>query len=275
MTEIPAQETAQETALDRAHAAMQTATGNAQAEAPARLRFYEQLADTELFVLLGQEATGGAIDPELFEVADGRFVLAFDTEERLARFADRAVPYAAVSGRVLAQMLDGQGIGLGVNLEVAPSSILIPVEALAWLTRTLNHQPEQVEARVTGFAAPADLPETLISALGAKLATAAGLAQVAYLVAVQYEGGGQGHLLGLVGADARAHDALAKAAGEALTFTGIEAGAMDVGFFGASDPVVEGLAAVGLMFDIPQPVKPEPTPLTAPGSDPEKPPILR
>ena len=51
----------------------------------------------------------------------------FDREERLADFAKGSAPYAAISGRILAGMLEGQGIGLGVNLEVAPSSILMSV----------------------------------------------------------------------------------------------------------------------------------------------------
>lgn len=264
------------TALDVAHAAMTAGVDTGyMGDDTARLQFYERLADTELFVLLDQEPEGGTISPALFEVADGRFVLAFDGEDRLAQFADRAVPYAALSGRVLAQMLTGQGIGLGVNLEVAPSAILIPAEAVAWLNQTLDNAPAQVEARLTGLAAPSGLPEALIAALRSKFASAIGLAQAAYLVAVQYEGGGQGHLLGFIGASDRAQDALANAAGEALTFTGIEAGEMDVGFFAPTDPMVKNLARVGVYFEMPQPeARPVQTPV-APGRDPDNPPILR
>ena len=121
------------TALDRAHAAMTAAPE----DDGARLRFYERLADSELFMMLTKEVEDGNISPEMFDLADGTFVLLFDREERLAQFADRAVPYAALSGRVVAQMLAGQGIGLGLNLEVAPSSILIPAEAVSWLHQTL------------------------------------------------------------------------------------------------------------------------------------------
>ena len=268
------------TALDIAHAAMMAAGeagtgGGDTGDDTARLQFYERLADTQLFVLLDQEPEGDAISPALFEVADGRFVLAFDGEDRLAQFADRAVPYAALSGRVLAQMLAGQEIGLGVNLEVAPSAILIPQEAVMWLNQTLDNAPALIEARLTGLAAPSGLPEALIVALRSKFASAIGLAQAAYLVAVQYEGGGQGHLLGFIGVSDRAQDALAKAAGEALTFTGIEAGEMDVGFFAPADPMVENLARVGLYFEMPQPEERTVPAPVAPGSDPAKPPILR
>lgn len=259
------------TPLDAAHAAM---LAEGEAEAP-RLRFYERLADAELFLLLTEEARGENISPEMFEVADGRFVLAFDREDRLAQFAGRPAPYAALSGRVLAQMLAGQGIGLGLNLDVAPSAILIPPEAVAWLHGTLDHAPEQTEARIAELTAPAGLPEALIAALGAKLASAAGLAQAAYLVGVRYRDGGRGHLLAFVGAPEAAQGALAKAAGEALTFSGIEAGAMDVGFFAASDAIAAQLVAVGLRFELPKPQAPERIAPTPPGSDPDKPPILR
>lgn len=267
------------TALDTAHAAMQAASESDGDDNAARLRFYERLADAELFVLLSEEASGGAISPELFEVEDGRFVLAFDLEERLVQFtgdaASNAAHYAAMSGRVLVQMLNGQGIGLGVNLEVAPSSILIPAAAVGWLYRTLDQTPDRIEARIDSFTAPTALPQALVGALEAKLATAAGLAEAAYLVGVRYAGGGRGHLLGFVGAPERAQAPLAKAAGEALTFTGIEAGEMDVGFFAPDDPVVANLAATGLRFDLPQPAAVRAPARPAPGSDPDKPPILR
>ena len=87
--------------------------------------------------------------------------------------------------------------------------------------------------------------------------------------------GGRGHLLGFVGPIPRAQDALVRAASEALTFSGIDAGAMDVGFFAPSDPTVEKLSKVGLRFDLPQMDPLEKTPrMEAPGSDPSKPPIL-
>ena len=106
-----------ETPIDRAHAAMQAAPE----DDAARLRFYERLADAELFLMLTAEPAGDEISPELFEVQDAPFVLAFDLEERLSAFAGRAVPYAALSGRALAGMLAGQGIGLAVVADIVES----------------------------------------------------------------------------------------------------------------------------------------------------------
>lgn len=260
-----------ETPLDRAHAAMEAAP----ADDAARLRFYERLADAELILLLSKEAEDDKIAPEVFDLSDHRFVLVFDTEERLARFVGKPAPYAALSGRIIASMLDGQGIGLAVNLEVAPSSILIPPEAVGWLTQTLAHAPDEVAAKPQQFEAPMGLPEVLLTALDQKLATAAGLAKFAYLVGVTYDTGAKGHLLGFVDAIEAAEGALAKAVSEALTFSGIEAGALDVAFFASSDPVAARLARVGLRFDLPEPEKPREYTPVKPGSDPDNPPKLR
>lgn len=259
------------TVLDQAHAAMDANPG----DDAMRLRFYERLADSELFLLLTQEAQGESVSPELFDIADGRFVLVFDREDRLAQFTGRPAPYAAMSGRVLAQMLDGQGVGLALNLEVAPSSILIPDVAMGWLLETLGNAPDEVQAQVAELLPPSGLPEALIASLDPKLATARGLADCAYLVGVTYADGGKGHMLAFIDALEDAQPALAKAAAEALTFSGIEAGAMDVAFFSASDPVSAQLAAVGLRFDLPQPEKPTLSGRPAPGSDPDNPPILK
>lgn len=258
------------TALDTAHAAMEQSGEDA-----ARLRFFERIGDSELFLLLTEEAQGETLSPEIFDVADGRFVLVFDRETRLAQFAGRTVPYAAMSGRALAQMLADQGIGLGLNLDVGPSSMLIPAEAVAWLAATLDHGPKEVTSHIETMQPPTGLPEALLTALDAKLAMATGLAQAAYLVGVTYGDGGRGHLFAFVDVRDGAETALAQAANEALTFSGIEAGAMDVGFFAATDPMAARLAKHGLRFDLPQPAADHDAVRAAPGSDPDRPPILR
>lgn len=259
------------TALDRAHAAMQAAPD----DDAARMRFFERLIDGELFVLLAEEAEGDDITPELFEVGGQPFLLVFDREERLANFVGKPAPYAAMSGRLIVTMLEGQNIGLGVNLDAGPSEMLLPYQAVEWLQTMIAHRPKEVEARPKELSAPAGLPDALLPALDAKLAIAAGLAPLAYLVGVTYEGGARGHLLAFIDAETGAENALANAANEALSFSGIEAGEMDVAFFDASDPIAARLAKVGLRFDLPQPQAPERLAPSAPGMDPDKPPILR
>ncbi|MDF0596909.1 SseB family protein [Psychromarinibacter halotolerans] len=259
------------TPIDRAHAAMDAAPG----DDAVRLRFYERLADAELVLLLAKDADGDNVEPELFEVQGGRFVLAFDSEQRLADFVGRTAPYAALSGRALAGMLAGQGIGLGLNLEVAPSSILIPDAAVDWLAETLGRRPAEVAEHPEDIARPEGVPDLLLQALDQKLVSAAGLAPFAYLASVTYRGGARGHLLAFVDAAEGSEGALAQAVGEALTFSGLEAGALDVGFFAASDPVSATLARHGLRIDLPEPEVVQTLAPGAPGMDPAKPPKLR
>ena len=160
-----------------------------------------------------------------------------------------------------------------MNLGVAPSAILIPPQAVDWLADTLAQAPAEVEARPTELTPPAGLPERLLESLDAKLAIAAGLAHSAYLAGVTYEQGQRAHLLAFIDPVPGAEPSLARAANEALTFSGIEAGAIDVGFFAANDPMAARLARVGLRFDLPTPqVAAAPG---APGMDPERPPKLR
>lgn len=262
---------ADETIIDKAHAEMDASPDDAQ----ARLRFYERLADAELFLLLAKEPQAGTddVEPEIFEVEQAAFVLVFDREERLAQFAGKVAPYVALSGRALVSMIAGQGIGIGLNLDVAPSQTLLPAEAIDWLQDTLANTPGETTARIIEVQVPAGLPERLLEALDAKLATAMGLADSAYLAAAHYEGGARGHILAFVAAVPEAEPALARAVAEALTFSGIEAGALDVAFFRAGDPVVAHLDHVGLRFDLPQ--LQAPAPRAAPGSDPSMPPKLR
>lgn len=258
------------TPLDDAHAAMEAAPG----DDAARLAFHDRLASAELYLLLDREPEDGeALDPRLFETSQGSFVLAFDRVERLSDFAEGSAPYAALSGRILAGMLAGQGVGLALNPGVAPSAYLMPPEAVTWLSETLSEAPDELEARPRELAPPGDLPERLLTALDAKLASARGLARMAYLAGVTWEGGARGHLLAFIDATPGAEGALARAVREALVFSGLEAGALDVAFFAAHDAVAARLARTGLRFDLPRfEARVAPAP---PGSDPDAPPRLR
>lgn len=261
----------EETAIDKAHAAMQAAPE----DGAARLRFYQCLADEELFLLLAGEAGEDSVEPALVEVDGARCIVAFDREERLADFAERSAPYAALPGRGLVAMLEGQGLGIALNPEVAPSQILLPAEAVDWLAQTLAPGPEGGEARARELRAPGLEPE-IVQALDARLARAGGLASRAYLSGIVYENGDEGHILAIVDAAPGAENAMARAVNEALVFSGREGLALDVAFFAASDEIIERMQRVALRFDLPEPEAPEPrNGPAAPGSDPDKPPILR
>lgn len=256
------------TPLDTAHAAMQAAPE----DTAARLAWFDRLAASELFLLLEDEATEDRVRPRVFPVEGADLVLAFDREERLSDFAGGAAPYVALSGRAMAEMLAGAGLGLGVNLGTGAEMVL-EADAVAWLAQTLSETPEQIEDRPDEILAPDGLPETLLTALDGRLASAAGRARSAFLVATRHGDGRNGHLMGFVDPAPGAEGALARLVGEALTFSGLEAAALDVGFFRTDDPVCERLARVGLRFDLPDPVMPEVP--KAPGSDPSAPPRLR
>lgn len=258
------------TPIDAAHAAMSAAPHDDN----ARLGFYARVADAELFLLLDKEPDEeGSVSPRVFPVEDHSFVLAFDREERLAEFAG-SVPYVAMSGRVLADMLAGSGMGIGLNLSVAPSEMLLPAEAVDWLRSVLDHTPEELQGKPEEITPPVGLPEILIKALDQKLAIAQGLARSAYLVGVTYEGGNTSHLMGFVDHVPGSEGALSKLVSEALTFSGVEAGALDVAFFKPSDAICASLARHGLRFDLPEAEAPSGGP-SAPGMDPDSPPILR
>jgi hypothetical protein len=162
-----------------------------------------------------------------------------------------------------------------LNLGVAPSSFLVDAGAVDWLAATLGHAPAEVVAQPVAFHAPGGLPDRLIEGLDAKLARAGGLAMTALLAGVSYADGRRGHMLAFVGAVPGAEPALARAAAEALTFSGVDAGEMDVTFLASDEPALVPLARMALRFDLPMPALPDPVARFAPGMDPDRPPRLK
>lgn len=260
-----------DTPLDQAHGLMDMAPDE---DAP-RLHFYERLAAAELYLLLEGEPDGDKVTPRVFPVEGGEIALAFDLPDRMAEFVGETAPFVAMSGRLLAGLLAGNNLGLGLNLGVAPSSIIVPQDALTWLAETIDQQAQELHATPSELSPPKGLPEVLLTALDAKLATAEGLAKFAYLCSVTYSDSSSGHMLAFVDPLDGAEQALINASNEALIFSGIEAGSLDVTFFNASDSVAARIARVGLRFDLPQ-VEPRPDHAPKPpGMSPEKPPLLR
>jgi len=260
------------TPLDQAHAAME----NAPDDDALRLRFYERLAACELFLLLKDEASDGRISPVLLSLDGVEYVLAFDSEARLAEFTGQETPFAAMSGRQVVAMLAANGaktMGLGLNLEVAPSSILLPPDAVLWLRDTLLNVAEEAREKPVELTTPFGVDESLVRALDAKFAAATGLADCAYLAGVRYDGGRKGVLLAIVAPLAGAEGALRQAALEVVSFSHRET-AMDITFLPADDPMIARLGRVGLRFDLPRAEATIHSP-KAPGMDPDNPPKLR
>ena len=260
-----------DTDLDRAHAAMMAAPGDDR----ARLAYYHRLADAELYLLLAAEPQGDRLDPAIFPLDEARLVLVFDAEERLAAFAEGPQPYAALPGRVVVAELAGQGLGLGVNLGVADSAFLMPPEALDWLADALKRAPEAGGDGPSAYFPPA-LPG-LAALIADKLAGLAALAQDAYLVGARLAGDRPGHVLVFQDAHPAAHDALAKAAGEAILFSGTEPEAVELMFMSARQITGVGIRDIADRIEISAPREAVAAPQTpaAPGSDPARPPRLR
>jgi hypothetical protein len=195
------------------------------------------------------------------------------------------LPYAALPGRIIAQQMlaasnPNRGLSLGLNLGCdAASAVILGPDDLRWLCEMLDAAPEVVQAVPVQFFAAQGLPEVLSQALTRTLIGAAGLAQAAMLAGVKYSDGRRGHMLAVIDALPEAQEALARALAEALRFSGVEAGALDVCFMAGSDAALARMAGVARVFDVPereiereseaQPARP------APGMDAGKPPILR
>ena len=166
-------------------------------------------------------------------------------------------------------MLAGSDIGIAFNPEVAPSSMLLSPDAIAWLNDLLSNAPSDHQARPVTLRAP-NAPPALIQGLDAKLASAAGLAQQAWLAEATYDDGATGLFLAIIAPATGAEGAVAQAVAEVLAFSGMEAGTLDIAFFDADDPIVTTLEKVGMGIDLPEPAAPR-----LPGSDPTTPPRLR
>ncbi len=219
----------------------------------ARLRLYEVLSGAELVLPLAAEAQAGAEDvtPETVEIEGVPHVVGHDGVAAL--LSDEPRTTATLSGLALAQMLEGQGVGVALRLAGLADPILVTPEAVDWLARSLRGGPDRVEARPLALRPPKGLPTSLLTALDRRLAQGEGLARAAWLAAVDWSDGSRGHLLAFVGARPGAEEPLAAGINAAVALSGAEGVRLDVTFLAEGDAVTERLARVGLRFELETP----------------------
>ncbi len=252
-----------ETPLDRAFRAQEADPS----DPLLRLRFHERILDAELLLLLEAEP-GDRLAPRVFDLADGRFGLAFDRDDRLAGFLGAPAHFAALSGRRLATMLAGEGTGLALNLGT-PSATLLAAEAGDWLAAMAGQGPSVSAARPLAYAVP-EPPPALLAGLAAKLAALADVVATAHLAEARYPAGTR-LLLALGGVPEAARPAVAAAIAEAVRFTGLDGLDLDVTFTDPDSPGRAALERTGLRLHLPEPQTPRP----GPGMDRDRPPRLR
>ncbi|NNU79898.1 SseB family protein [Halovulum dunhuangense] len=258
-----------ETALDRAHDRMIRA-GETE---DARRAFFATLAATGLVLVLEEEPARGSdrVKPLILETGDGPLALAFDTEARMAAFLEGGAPMAVIEGRDLGALLSAAGLGLALNIEVAPSAIILPVDAMDWIAGIAPAAAEVNAGRIAGLRAPVGAAQTLLDALAGQLAALAGHAEEAFLVQAAYADGSEALLLALTGVAPGARDEVSRSIAAALALAGLSEGVLDLAFPDGGDPLLGRLRETGFSLSIPTPRR---LPGAAPGGDPAKPPRL-
>lgn len=216
----------------------------------ARAAILRRLADTMLYAALTAEPAQDRAELRRLPLPEGgEAALACDDEARLAAAAGGPVAYAAMPGRVLAQMLAEAGVALLLN-PGAPSQMLLDPQALGWLTAALAPAPEEAGAAAGPLSAPDPaVVAALAPALGERLADMAGLAGTLSLVR-----SGGGHLILVGGAAGATQPAIAKALAELLAFLPPLPAPVDVAFTDAAPPP----GAVTLRLEPPPPPPPAP-----------------
>ena len=138
------------------------------------------------------------ISPIIIESNGEKYIMLFDTQERLSLWAKREVGFVAIPGHTIVEMM-GTEFHWALNVGTDHVKTFAPDE-IKWLKQNLNKaQTENLPSRtevLTG--APAKIPSGLVEALKANLASRNTEVKTAYLGQVFYVRDGEKPHLALV-----------------------------------------------------------------------------
>lgn len=255
-----------ETALDKAHDAMMAAPD----DAGMASKYYGLLASVELFVLLEDEP-GDRFEPQMIEMDGARFVLAFDTDARMGAFCEEPTPYIAMSGRALVEALVGARLGIAVNPGME-RAMFVPMAAVDWMQTRTSEDLSQTQAKIDEISTPDVADVDVLKAIDARLAVFAGAGRSAYLVKARY-GSETAHLMIFAGLPEGAKASVAGSLAEVVRFVAPDL-ALDTIFVEEGAGIIAAASRLGLRFDMSARPR-ERGEVKAPGSDPDKPPLLQ
>lgn len=258
MGRVPAMETPLDLAFERARV-----------DPEETASFYEALFAATVFMPIDgafdedgneSESEARSISPILYEVEDVATLMIFDTEDRLARWTDEPIDYVGLTGQQFFAMFEGDQ-QVALNIGVAPSSVIIPINTVGWL-----HQRaiEEVESEVVGAGSAVEVappPELTTEAVARITARIAGLRReideaVFFTLGTDLaiEEGIRRVVLGIALSDAGVADAEAVAHSLAETARGVFDGErqVEVALLSAESELMEKARAVGLVVPVVQ-----------------------
>ena len=263
------------TPLDRAWAA---AADDATPHLSGRVA--DALMAAPLWLLLETEPAGDRFSPQLLELEAGPTALAFDAEERLIAFTEAPAAHVCLPGRALISMFAGQGLNLAINPGVAPSEIFWDADAISWAAEALSGDIEAETAQPHALVTPEGITAEALELLGLKLAALAPALAEAWLAEASFPDGAARLLLVLrlrgEAGDAETEADIARALADTGRLAGAALPELDAAFATEGDALLNRARQVGMGVELPAPPAPRQAPAPeAPGSNPDKPPILR
>ena len=163
---------------------------------------------------------------------------------------DEPTAFVALPGRAFFQLVAGQDVQFAINLDVAPSSTVLGVEAVkAIAALALAGETEVAHEGAVQIAPPTGVPEPLLGVLANRLAAAEALVAEAWLFGMIAEGDAQqGLALGLSPTPGASEDGLAALGGELAQLGGsfLDGGALDVAILTPEGGLLDSVRRNGL-----------------------------
>lgn len=133
------------TSLDRAFMQAEVAKDDA-----AIQDFYQVFVNEVFYLLLEGEEDCMSHEPDnirpyFVSLEEEKTALIFDTEERMAQFIDKPSHFVTLTGQALVEMFVHHNVQLGLNLGVAPSSLIIHSDILKTLWQDLMSSTDIVD----------------------------------------------------------------------------------------------------------------------------------
>jgi hypothetical protein len=217
-----------------------------------KLDFYLRILGSNFFVVLENSDFEEDLRPSIFDTQEGKFLLCFESIEKLTNFITKETAHAVLSFKEIIELIKNKKIGIALNVG-DHSGVLLDLEAVDWIQQVISTGPsEELNSIPIEFEFPNQADKNLFDNLKITLKTVSGMTKKVVLAHAHYKDLSFSCFIGFIDTPRLFHELIRERVLDTVKLDKSNSVFVDVAFLSSSMELASKLLANGLTVQFPK-----------------------